>query len=132
MGDWWIFIFMAMILLMMYVIWNFPCHRVTIEGVYSHKKKTIELFSCTPLTVYYFKNYCKRCMEAGKGEWEQCNETIPTSIWKWGKEPSPGESARMTIFVSFFEKMVFMKWSKSSWVPDPEEIEKVKENTWKR
>ncbi len=127
--EYWIFFFLTAIFLLLYVIWNFPFHRITIEGVYSHKEKDIELFHGTPLTVHYFENYCKRCMESGVHEWRQCNETIPTSIFKFGKEPKPGESAKMTIFVSFFGKMVFMKWSKSDWVPDPNKVKEIHKNT---
>lgn len=106
-----------------------------IEGVYREKRHDTELFRGTPLTIYYFENYCKRCMEAGVSDrysWRGCNETVPSAVWHLGQEPQPGESVRMMVYFSLSGHMVLVRWVRTDFKPDPEKVIEVSKATWQR
>lgn len=112
-----------------------PVRRVVlIEGVFTGRTEdTKELFQGFPLRVYYFEDYCKRCVERGYADPMNlhCNETIDLRAWRIGEEPKAGESVRLTVWMTLFFRFSIVQWTRTDWKPDPAAVAKIKEDRWK-
>ena len=122
-------------------LWYVPVRvGVTIEGVFSEKKSTSDLFTGKALTVYMFEDYCKECIlneganVGGIASWlfGNCHETVPTNIWMIGKEPEPGESVKLTVYVSVLFKMVVCRWERTDFKLIPEVVSEIRERSYQR
>lgn len=103
----------------LFILRFIPIRCITlIEGKFLHRNPAWKTYTVK----YYFKNYCRSCLEGnprrGGSVWN-CYVTTPSQIITIGDEPKENESVKLISFYNIYGMMVIAWWQKTHFQINP-------------
>jgi F0F1-type ATP synthase membrane subunit a len=124
----WVALSIVFLILFLYYV---PLYSMDlIEGEFVAAVETEEAFTASPMVAYYFKNFCRSCMEGktrlGGCVWN-CYTLVPKGVFVIGNSPKMNESVKLTAYFSVLGNMVICKWTSSNFKINPEKVKNIQE-----